>query len=67
MFYLHHCKNGSKVYKFNDDLSILHERFSDVIKEPKKLLLTIDGYQDSALLPLEEAIKPIQHLIDSDI
>ncbi|CAF1556595.1 unnamed protein product, partial [Didymodactylos carnosus] len=40
------------------------ERFVDVCNEPRKKLLPIEGYEKKCLLTLEEAVKPISHLVD---
>ncbi|CAF0975965.1 unnamed protein product [Didymodactylos carnosus] len=44
-----------------------NQRYSDILNEPRKLLLPIDGYQNVALISLEEAVRNISHLLDSDI
>ncbi|CAF4528173.1 unnamed protein product, partial [Didymodactylos carnosus] len=40
------------------------ERFVDVSNEPRKKLLPIEGYEKMPLLALEEAVKPVLHLVD---
>ncbi|CAF3248858.1 unnamed protein product [Rotaria sp. Silwood2] len=42
-------------------------RFTIIFEEPARLLLPIEGYQDAPLLPLAEAIRPVEHLIDPHI
>ena len=36
-----------------------YERVSDVVKGPKRILMPIDGYQDTPLVPLVDAVKPL--------
>ena len=45
---------------------MLAKRVADVVNEPNKLLLPIDGYQNQPLVTLEKAIEPILHLFDQE-
>ncbi|CAF0856597.1 unnamed protein product [Didymodactylos carnosus] len=44
-----------------------NQRYSDILNEPRKLLLPIDGYQNVPVISLEDAVRNISHLLDSDI
>ncbi|CAF3606844.1 unnamed protein product [Rotaria sp. Silwood1] len=41
------------------------ERFLDVVYEPQKFLSPVKNYEKVPLASLEEAVKPIEHLIDN--
>ena len=41
-----------------------HHRLSDMATEPRQMLLPIQGYEQLAVVSLEEAIKPLRSLID---
>lgn len=51
----------------NATASTPNQRFCDVQYEPTKLLLPIRGYWNVPLVPLEEAIAPVKHLLEEDI
>jgi hypothetical protein len=57
----------ASLYVDNDDYDakIPTERFLDLAYEPDKDLAPIKNYEKVPLVPLEEAVKPIEHLLDN--
>jgi hypothetical protein len=47
----------------DDEVSQHHLRYSDMIEEPRKMLLPIEGYEKMPLVPLTEAVKPLTSII----
>ncbi|CAF1511168.1 unnamed protein product, partial [Rotaria sordida] len=44
---------------------IPNERFLDASREPQRRLTHIQGYEKKDLVSLEEAVKPLEHLIEN--
>ena len=40
-----------------------HNRFSDMVHEPRQMLLPIQGYEQLPVVSLEEAVKPLRSLV----
>jgi len=49
----------------DDDVKIPTERFLDLAYEPDRDLAPIKNYEKVPLVSLEEAIKPVEHLLDN--
>ncbi|CAF1319161.1 unnamed protein product [Didymodactylos carnosus] len=49
--------------KSSNDQNKTNQRYFDVANETGKMLLPIEGYQNVDLVPLEEAIEPLIHLV----
>ena len=47
--------------------NINHRLLADVGKEPKQMLKPISGYEKEPILPLEEACKPLEEILDEEL
>ncbi|CAF1279867.1 unnamed protein product [Adineta steineri] len=48
----------------NGNVDLLqYTRVSDIVKEPQKMLMPIEGYEETPIIPLEEAVAPLVSIL----